>query len=89
MYKDPFVYSSVVLGVYFLSDVVSVRIQRELKEKMRKYRVDWSKEVRQFIEERIRVLEFLEAIEAIEKKTAGRRTRVDSVKLIREERERR
>lgn len=71
-----------------MSDVVSVRIPRELREKMRKYRVDWSREVRQFIEERIRVLKFLGALEAIEKKTARRKTRVDSVMLIREERER-
>ncbi len=70
-----------------VSDVVSVRVPKELKEKMKKYRVDWSKEVRRFLEERVRILEFLEILDNIEKKAKNRRTRVDSVKLIREMRE--
>ena len=72
-----------------LSDVVSVRVPRELKEKMRKYSIDWSSEIRRFIEERVRALELLEVIEHIERRARSRRVRVDSVNLIREERERR
>jgi hypothetical protein len=70
-----------------MSDIVSVRVPRELKEKMKKYNIDWSREMRRFIEDRIRVLEFLEMLKAIEKKAGRRRVRVDSVKLIREMRE--
>jgi hypothetical protein len=76
-------------GVYILSDVVSVRVPRELKEKMKKYRVDWSREIRGFIEERVRILEFLEMLDSIEEKAERRRTRVDSAKIIRESREER
>ncbi len=72
-----------------MSDIVSVRVPKELKEKMKKYRIDWSREVRRFLEERVRVLEFLEMLDNIEKKVEKRRTRVDSVKLIRKMREKR
>ncbi len=72
-----------------MSDIVSVRVPRELKEKMRRYRIDWSEEIRKFLEERVRVLEFLETLDDIENKARKRRTRVDSVKLIREAREKR
>ena len=72
-----------------MSDVISVRIPRELKEKMRKYSVDWSKEIREFLEERIRALEFIEMLDSIEERARKRRTRVDSARLIREAREER
>ena len=38
---------------------------KELKERMKKYRVDWDEEVRRFLEERVRVLEFLEILDNI------------------------
>ena len=72
-----------------MSDVISVRIPRELKEKMRKYSVDWSREIREFLEERIRALEFIEMLDSIEERARKRRTRVDSARLIREAREER
>lgn len=70
-----------------MSDVVSVRVPKELKEKMKKYHVDWSSEIRRFIEERIKTLEFLEVLDKIEERVKKRKTRVDSAELIREERE--
>jgi cytochrome b involved in lipid metabolism len=72
-----------------LSDVISVRVPKDLKEKMKRYRIDWSKEIRKFIEERIRVLELLEVLDDIEKRAKRRKTKVNSVKLIRETREER
>ena len=47
--------------------VFSVKIKRELKEKMEKYRdrVNWAEEVRRFIEWRIRELEAEENYERI------------------------
>ncbi len=72
-----------------MSDVISVRVSRELKEKMKKYRVNWSSEIRRFIEERIKTLEFLDLLDSIEEKARRRRTMIDSTVLIREERENR
>jgi hypothetical protein len=70
-----------------LSDVISIRVSKELKERMKKYPIDWSREVRRFLEERVRVLELLEIVDEIEKRAAKRRTQIDSTLLIREERE--
>jgi chaperonin cofactor prefoldin len=52
------VYLELFRGMVFVS-VFSVKIRRELKEKMEKYRdrVNWAEEVRRFIEARIRELE--------------------------------
>lgn len=69
------------------SNVVSIRIPKELKEKMRRYRINWSDEIRRFIENRIRVLELVEILDEIESRVEKPRVRVDSVELIRESRE--
>mgnify|MGYP000645611595 FL=1 len=71
-----------------MSSTFTVRIPRELKEKMKKLPVEWSEEVRRFIEEKVKRLELMGAIEEIELRVEKRRLRVDSAKLIREDRER-
>ena len=71
-----------------MSSTFTVRIPRELKEKMKKLPVEWSEEVRRFIEEKVKRLELMGAIEEIELRAEKRRLRVDSAKLIREDRER-
>lgn len=53
---------------------------------MRKYRIDWSREIREFIEERIRTLELLKLLKSMEGRAKRRRTRVDSAELITEAR---
>ena len=69
-----------------MSEVVSVRVPKELKEKMKKYNIDWSREIKGFIEEKVRTLELLEVIDDIELRAEKRKTKVDSTKLIRESR---
>ncbi|WP_228546748.1 CopG family transcriptional regulator [Hyperthermus butylicus] len=51
-----------------MSVTVSFRIPRELKERMDRLRgkVNWSEEVRRFLEERVREYEQLEAIRELE-----------------------
>ena len=71
-----------------MSSTFTVRIPRELKEKMKKLPVEWSEEVRRFIEEKVKRLELMGAIEEIELRVEKRRLKVDSAKLIREDRER-
>ena len=71
-----------------MSSTFTVRIPRELKEKMKKLPVEWSEEVRRFIEEKVKRLELMGTIEEIELRVEKRRLRVDSAKLIREDRER-
>jgi predicted DNA-binding protein len=71
-----------------LSDVLTIRVPKDLKERMRRLDNSWSEEIRDFIEERIRQLELVELIEETTKSPSRPRTRIDSTHLIREDRER-
>ena len=70
-----------------MSSTFTIRIPRELKERMKKLSVKWSEEIRLFIEERVKHLELIRTIEDIELRAERRRLRVDSTRLIREDRE--
>jgi hypothetical protein len=71
-----------------MSTTITIRIPRELKEKMKENPQEWSKEVRSFIEERVRNLELEKTLEEIGSRAEKRRVKVDSTILIREDRER-
>lgn len=71
-----------------MSTTITVRIPRELKEKMKENPQEWSEEVRSFIEERVRNLELEKTLEEIGSRAEKRRVKVDSTILIREDRER-
>ncbi|RJS83152.1 hypothetical protein CW706_06290 [Candidatus Bathyarchaeota archaeon] len=70
-----------------MSSTFTIRIPRELKERMKNLSVKWSEEIRLFIEERVKHLELIRTIENIELRAERRRLRVDSTRLIREDRE--
>jgi len=75
--------------VYVLSVTLTIRLPKELKEKLRKFNVNWSEEIRGFLEERVKQLEALNTLEEVFERGEKRRVRVESVDLIREDRERR
>jgi len=77
-----------VYKVQHMSATITVRVSRNLKEKMKKLPIRWSEELRGFLEERIRHLELAETIKDVESKAERRRLKVDSTKLIREDRRR-
>ena len=72
--------------------MVSFRIPKKLKERMDalRDRVNWSEEVRRFIEERVRVLEEVKAIEELEGiiKQLPKVPRGTTIKHVREDRDR-
>ncbi len=70
-----------------MSEILSIRVPRKLKEKMRKYNIDWAEEIRKFLEARVRSLELLELLDEIEDRAKERTTRIDTTTIIREERE--
>ncbi len=47
-------------------DVISVRVPRELKKMMKEIDINWSEEIRKFIEKRIREYKRLKALEEID-----------------------
>jgi len=71
-----------------MSSTVTIRIPRELKEKMKKLPVEWSEEVRNFLEERVKHIELVKTIGEVELRAEKRQVKVDSTDLIREDRER-
>ncbi|MCW4005690.1 MAG: CopG family transcriptional regulator [Candidatus Bathyarchaeota archaeon] len=71
-----------------MSETFSVRIPKELKEKIEANPDDWSQEVRNFLTERVKQKELLNALNEIETRAEKRKTKIDSVTLIREDRER-
>ena len=71
-----------------MSTTFSIRIPRELKEKIEKNPADWSQEVRDFLAERIKQIELMKTLQEIESRAEKRKTKIDSTILIREDRER-
>jgi hypothetical protein len=72
----------------FMSTTITIRVPRELKEKMKENPQEWSEEVRNFIEERVRNLELQKTLQQIGSKAEKRHAKIDSTTLIREDRER-
>ena len=50
--------------------------------------MEWSEELRRFIENRVRQLELMDLIRDVGSRAEGRRVKVDPTRLIREDRER-
>jgi predicted DNA-binding protein len=71
-----------------MSTTITIRIPRELKERMKENPQEWSEEVRSFIEERVRNLELEKTLREVGSRAEKRRVKVDSTILIREDRER-
>jgi hypothetical protein len=71
-----------------MSETFSIRISRELKEKLEANPADWNQEVQNFLTERVKQLELLKILEEIDHQAEKRKTKIDSTSLIREDRER-
>lgn len=72
-----------------MSTTFTIRIPRELKEKMEKNPAEWSQEIRDFLEARVRQMELMKTLQRIESRAESRKTKTDSTVLIQEDRERR
>ena len=60
-----------------MSETFSVRIPKELKEKIDKNPADWSKEVRDFLAERVKQKELLKILKEIDAQPEKRKTKID------------
>ena len=52
-------------------EVISFRIPKELKKSMKEVEVNWSEEIRKFIEEKVREHRRMKALEEIDSMLAG------------------
>jgi len=71
-----------------MSSTYTIRIPRDLKEKMKQNPQEWSLEIRNFLEERVRQVELMKTIQQIGSRAELMHTKADSTLLIREDRER-
>jgi predicted transcriptional regulator len=71
-----------------MSTTFSVRIPKQLKEKIDQNAADWNQEVRDFLTERVKQIELMKTLQEIEPRALKRKTTIDSTRLIREDRER-
>jgi hypothetical protein len=72
-----------------MSSTYTIRIPRDLKEKMEKNSEEaWGAEIRNFLEERVKQIELMKTLQQIESRVEKRKTKTDSTLLIREDRER-
>ena len=72
-----------------MSSTYTIRIPRDLKEKMERNSEEaWSVEIRNFLEERVKQIELMKTLQQIESRAEKRKTKTDSTLLIREDRER-
>jgi hypothetical protein len=56
---------------------------------MEKNPAEWSQEIRDFLEARVKQMEMMKTLRGIESRAESRKTKTDSTTLIREDRERR
>ena len=71
-----------------MSTTLSIRIPRALKKKMEKNPAEWSQEIRSFLEQKVKQIELMKTLSEVESRAEKRKTKTDSVILIREDRER-
>jgi hypothetical protein len=69
-----------------MSATFTVRIPRDLKEKMEENPIEWSQEVRGFLEQRVKQVELMKLLKEIEPRAQKRKVKGDSTVLIREDR---
>ena len=69
------------------SDLIVIRVPKELKKRMKNARINWSEEIRAFIERRLRNYELYNMLKTIRERSRKRKVFTESTKLIREDRE--
>jgi len=68
--------------------VIAVRVPASLKKKLSEFDLDVSREVRAYLEQRLRGLELASLIDEVEKEAVKRKVKVDSTAIIRRDRSR-
>lgn len=71
-----------------MSTTYTIRIPRKLKEKMDENPIEWSQEVRGFLEQRVKQVELIKTLREVEARAKKRKVKGDSTILIREDRDR-
>jgi len=71
-----------------VSEIVTVRVSKDLRKRMKQIDIEWSEEIRRFIETRTRQYELLKIIKEVTNDPRRPTSPLDSTQLIREDRDR-
>ncbi len=67
--------------------VITIRIPKELRERMARIDINWSEKIREFIAETVERYEAMGLVKELRERARKRRVRIDSTMLIRQDRE--
>ncbi len=65
------------------SEVITIRVPKGTKATMKKIHVNWSKDIREHIEDRVRATKLLDLLNELQKSSKRIRIRGDSTDIIR------
>ncbi len=65
------------------SEIITIRVPKGTKAAMRKMHINWSEDIREHIEDRVRALKLLDILKEIQKRQNRIRIDGDSTEIIR------
>lgn len=70
-----------------MEETLTIRLASETKEEMGDYKLNWSEEIRNYIESKLKKLKMLKTLEKMKANAKSMKVKVDSSDIIREYRD--
>lgn len=70
-----------------MEETLTIRLASETKEEMADYKLNWSEDIRNYIESKLKKLKLLKTLEKMKANAKSMRVKVDSTDIIREYRD--
>ena len=70
-----------------MEETITIRLASETKEEMADYKLNWSEEIRNYIESKLKKLKMLKTLEKMNANAKSMKEKVDSADIIREYRD--
>lgn len=70
-----------------MEELVTIRLSKETKREMGKYKINWSDDLRKYIDAKLKKLKLLKTLEKMKTNAKSMKVKVDSTTIIREYRD--
>lgn len=70
-----------------MEETLTIRLASETKEEMADYKLNWSEDIRNYIESKLKKLKMLKTLEKMKANAKSMRVKVDSTDIIRQYRD--
>lgn len=70
-----------------MEETLTIRLTSETKEEMAYYKLNWSEDIRNYIESKLKKLKLLKTLEKMKANAKSMKVKVDSTSIIREYRD--